>query len=288
MKSIITGVLALSSMSLLGACSSHHPAVSAPTPSTSIRDSVAPHMRVNSWSPRVTSGRWHYIIQDSSIVSISNDTSARAMPIKSRTVYSVSILDSSNVFLVDAQVDSFYINTNPRKNNTDTTKTAGFHSRIGADGKVAGVLVSTPISCSDATNSSVGRLGEVRVVVPRVAAKAGDKWADTSSTTICHGRIPLLHHAVREYELVDLLSCQPGNGVKVRRVVTDSFTSSTESSNHLSASGSGSGTSVLCLQRDSGMVITSDGQSRLDLTVTTSRGTFPFTQNTSTHIELVK
>ncbi len=289
MTKLKVGIVTSSMFALtLAACASNRPVIVSSTSSAATtKDSVTPQRRANTWVPKLGTGKWRYVIRDSSIVSISNDTVSRALPIESRTSYLVSVTDSVKGLILSARIDSSFANTHPTRNNADTSKAAELHVALSPEGKLPHLLETTSSRCSNASNSPISRIGEVRIVLPAGRVAVGDRWADTSSTTSCHGRIPLVHRAVSDYELLDLNSCAPGDGVKVRRIVTDTFTASTtESSNRLSASGSGTSSSILCLQRETAVVIRSNGQSRLDLVVTTSRGTFPFTQNTTTHIEL--
>jgi hypothetical protein len=271
----------------LGACSTARSAPStAPSPSPR-SDSTGIELPSNTWIPKIVPGVRHYLIQDSSTISINNDTTAHVEPIESTMLYTVSVTDSSGSLLLTGQVDSLLVNSRlPTKPKTDTTEVSKLHGAISRQGRLNNTVLANEKSCTTGSVSPSSRIGELLITLPVYPLKSGDKWSDTSSTTTCHGKIPLTHTAVREYELLDLSTCDH-NGAKVHRVVSDSFTgSSTESTNHLSASGSGTASSILCLDRTTGALSASDGESRLELTVTTTRGVFPFTQKTSTHIRL--
>jgi hypothetical protein len=281
--SVVAGVWIFLSVE---ACSTSHQAVSSKPPIVMRRDSSSTGASVNSWAPGLLPGKWHYLIRDSSVVSINNDTTARVEPIESTAIYTVSVSESNDSLLFRAHVDSLLVNSRiSSKSAGDTAKTLNFQGTISRQGELTSSGDTTATTCKGAGVAPSPRVSELLTVLPAHPAHVGDKWSDTVSTITCHGKIPLRQTAVREYELLDLSSCQRG-GVKVRRVVSDTFSgSSAESANHLSASGSGTASSLLCLDRSTGALFTSDGQSRLDLTVTTTRGIFPFTQRTSTHIE---
>jgi hypothetical protein len=284
-ESIAAGMVC--SLSLV-ACSTSHPA--APTTPATIphKDSVTSESKSSSWAPQFIGGKWRYFIRDSSVVSISNDTTVRPRPIESTMFYSISMADSANVLVLTSHVDSLFVNTRlSTKTNSDSGKFSESHMIFSKQGRIIDAVTPTGVTCTSASASPSPRTGELIIRLPASHVRVGDRWTDTSSTTSCHGRIPLAELAIQEYELLDLTSCQGRDAVKVRRVVSDTFTSSpAESSNHLSASGSGTASSIVCLQRDTGTLLESNGQSRLDLTVITTRGTFPFTQNTNTHIEI--
>jgi hypothetical protein len=283
LQRILAGIFLLAS---LQACSTNRslppstPVTPAPTKSPGVE------ARNNSWTPKISKGRWQYFIRDSSTILINNDTTARVEPIESTTIYTMSIADSDNSLLVTGHVDSLLVNSRlPRKAHTDTGAVREFSGLISRQGRLVRVTDIAPTACTGGSVSPLSRLTELLTFLPAHPVTIGDKWSDTTSTTICHGKIPLTQTAVREYELLDLSSCQRA-GAKIRRIVSDVFAgSSSETSNHLSASGSGTASSILCLDQATGVLLSSDGQSRLELTVTTTRGVFPFTQNTSTHIE---
>ena len=272
---------------LLQACSTTRslPPASPTAPTPTANATV--EARNTTWSPQIVSGRWRYLIQDSSRISINNDTTTRVEPIESTTIYTISVRDSNNSLLLTGHIDSLLVNSHlSTKPRSDTSTATTLNELISRQGHLMRVTNTVPATCGAGTLSSSSRLAELLTILPDHPVKIGDKWSDTTSATTCHGKIPLTRTAVREYELLDFSSC-PSGGVRVRRIASDSFTgSSAESVNHLSASGSGTATSILCLDRNTGALISSDGQSRLELIVTTTRGVFPFTQNTNTHIKL--
>jgi hypothetical protein len=270
------------------ACSTGRSPASPTSTAAPRADTVATNIKSNSWSPRITTGMWRYLIHDSSTISISNDTTSRVLPIESTMMYSISVTDIGNSFSLDSHVESLTVSAQvPLKSTSDTGRVSEFHTTLSRQDRLAITPEKAGMACTGASTSALSRVGELILSFTVTPLKVGDKWADTVSSISCHGKIPLRQQAIREYELLDLYSCLQRGAVKVRRTVADTFTgTSTESNNHLSASGSGTSTSILCLQRDTGMLIESNGQSHSDLTVVTIRGTFPFSQDIHTHIEL--
>jgi hypothetical protein len=203
-------------------------------------------------------------------------------------IYSVSLSEKGELFDITAHVDSLAVSSQlPGKSARDTSEISNFHTTISKQDR-AGISPQTERpTCTATAISASSRLDELIISLPLISLKTGDKWTDTASSISCHGKIPLIQQAVRDYELLDISSCLQRDAVKVRQVIFETFTStSAEGKNHLSASGSGTATAILCLQRESGAILESNSDSRLDLTVVTTRGNFPFTQNLHTHIEL--
>lgn len=290
MRSTMSGTLnSLFFLAVIAACSSSPTPVSSTPPVSQRKDTTVRETRSNFWTPQVRPGRWHYLIQDSSTVSISSDTNAQSRPIKSTTVYSISIDDSMTSLVLTGRVDSLFVDApSPKtKVKTDTTRKPEFHVRLSKQSRLEITNDQKAPTCVGATNSPASRIGELVITLPLTPTQIGDKWADTLIVSSCHGKIPLIQTAMREYELVNPSSCQQQDAVEVRRTVSTTIAgASAESNSHLSANGSGTGSAILCVNRGTGTLLGSTGQSRLDLTVVTSRGTFPFTQITNTQIEL--
>ena len=281
--STLTSLLILS----IAACSTGHP----PTPASPVsapRSDSVPISGTTGWAPRLSPGKWHYLIRDSSTISMTNDTTGHTEPIESTAIYDLSIADSENMFILTSRVDSLSVNSHlPTRKAAETSEPLELHGVLSSRGRFTATGAVASVSCTGNSVSPSSRLQELLVILPTSVIRVGDKWSDTSSTTICHGKIPLTQTLIRNYELMKSSTCQPGT-VEVQRMVSNTLTSSSADSNyHLDASGSGTATSVLCLDTNTGVLLESNGQSHLELTVTTSRGKFPFTQNTTTHIESI-
>jgi hypothetical protein len=274
--------------SLITACTTSHSSVPNVPATRSQRDTAPSESENKGWVPQLKSGRSQYLIHDSSTVSISNDTTAPAVLIESATLYSISIADTDTVLIVTAHIDSQYINSSHSiKTKQDSTLRPDIHIAISRQGKLLSKQpVISSVDCSATNTPTPSRIDELLIPLPRQISKIGDKWTDTLSSTTCRGHTLLTHVTIREHELLDLSSsCQQHEAVKVRQTISETVSGSSAGHNHLGTNGSGTATSVLCLERSTGMLLESKKQSRLDLTVTTIRGVFPFTQNTSTSIE---
>jgi hypothetical protein len=278
-------ILTFSMITLLEACSATHSSTSSIPPVPVRKDSSSSGPRINTWTPQTRAGQWRYLIRDSSMISINNDTTARVEPIESTMIYTLKLTDSNNVIVLSGHSDSLILSSRlSNKHAADTTGTE-FHGLVSKQGHFTLVPGSAPLTCTGSSSLALSRIDELLVAWPNHPINVGDKWSDTSSTTTCRGKIPLQQTAVRNYELLDVTSCQHG-AVKIQRLVIGTLSGvSTESNNHLSATGSGTATSILCLERTTGKLLEGNGHSELQLTVTTTRGVFPFTQRTTTHIE---
>jgi len=274
---------------ILQACSSTRVPVLNPPGNVPPRDTVLTVPMNAKWKPESKSGRWHYIIHDSSTVSISNDTTAQARPIESTVSYTLSFTDSADVILLTAQMDSMTV-TNQKSPARITTDT--IHSRLRE-------IISKqhrPInqrqqsfSCTTASISVAARVQQLVIPLPMIEVDAHSKWADTSTVVVCHGRVALTEFRTNEFKLASSVACKQNNAISIYRTGSSSFTgASAEGTGHLNAGGMATESGILCLDRSTGLLLSSTGESRVDLTVTTSRGIFPFTQNTVTSIQLIQ
>jgi hypothetical protein len=274
--------------SLLVGCATGHPTTPVTSTTRTQRDTTIIESHKKSWAPHLIAAKLRYFIHDSSTISINGDTTVAVVPIESTMIFSVSTSDSNNLLIVNSQIDSFYVNSSrSTKTKPDTSIRSNMHMVASKEGRFLDLTEAGPLDCTVVNASSPSRIGEVLIALPLNAITVGDKWSDTVSTTSCRGRIALTHRIVRQYELLDFSSCPQTNAAKVRGVITDTLVgSSTESNNHLSAHGFGNAISMICIDANTGTLLESDTQSHLELTVTTTRGAFPFIQNSNTHIEL--
>lgn len=271
--------------SALSACTPKHSQQPSPTPEPPHRPvSIA---EADSWSPKIMAGSQRFLIRDSSTVSISNDTTTQALPIESTMIYSIVITPSTDSFVLVGRVDSLTINSRlpTKRTSVDTGRAGEFRGTLIPHGQIQAVGQPQTTSCSSSSNSALTRIYELIVPFPKDKIRIGDKWSDTVSATTCHGKTPLTQQLIREFEVTGFNARQQQKLVMIQRKVFITFTGATTDTNtHLSASGSGSGEATLIVDQNSAELLQSDGRTQSTLTVTTSRGTFPFTQTTSTHI----
>lgn len=268
-------------------CSSSIKPVPGQSTTVPTKDSTKIIARSNSWNPEMKSGTWSYIIHDSSNVYINNDTTAEVRPINSISIYTISIADTARLLILSAHIDSIVItNQHSTKVLTDTSKSSALHTILSNRGHFS-TSNETARTCAATNISILPRISELVIPLPPTQMNVGEKWTDTTTVTTCHGKIPLIETNIQEYELLDLTTCQQYDAITLHRTVSSSLSgSSVDRVNHLTASGTGIGSTTLCLQRNTGILLKSNGESRLDLTVTTIRGSFPFTQKTNTQVLL--
>jgi hypothetical protein len=270
----------------LGACTQSHPRSNESYPEPA--HTPVTTMEAESWTPQIVSGRYEYFISDTSFVSINNDTSQQVLPIETTTNYTLTIGGTAgDSFSISGKVDSATVNSRLRtKAQTgDTATVSELHAILTKRGELRLHIQQQSLSCSSSSNSIVSRIYEL--VIPHLLdkIKIGDKWTDTVSSTNCHGKTPLTQQMIRQFEVQAFTTWHNRDAVQVKRLVNITFTgTSTEPNTHLQATGSGSGDAELFLDRKTALLLDSNGQTKSTVMIITSRGQFPFTQLTSTHI----
>lgn len=272
---------------LIAACSTTHSPVSGPA--TEVRPVLSAALPAETWLPRQHSSTQQYLIYDSSLVTINSDSTSKVVPIVSTVFYSVTIAatnDGSGLATLTGALDSTTAHmTIESKSASNFTHPEIFRATLTRTNEINVSTSGDFLTCSNRYNSLSARIFELVVSYPKSSAKVGDTWSDTVTSITCHGKTPLKQQAIRRYEIQEFTHQEEQAIVKIQRYAVVTFTNAvSQPNNKLSVSGGGSSTATLYLNRDNGLLLLSDNQSRTELIVTTSRGVFPFTQNTITHI----
>lgn len=272
---------------LLAACSRTRSAV--PNPIPEIKTALPSISKTDGWLPQQRSIIQRYLLFDSSTVEVSNDSTAKVIPVVSTVFYSITINSSGGrdiLGTITSVLDSSKINSSiPRRNFDDSTHHQNFNASLTRTNQIVGPESKASPSCSGNNTLIATRLFELIPSYPQHAVKAGDKWSDTVRSISYHGKILMKQQVFRQYELLDFTQWEGRDVVKISQHLTMIFTTlAKETNNSLSAAGAGSSAAILYLARENGLLLNSDSHSHSELIITTSRGTFPFIQNTVTHI----
>ena len=240
------------------------------------------------WLPHQIVGSRQYLIHDSSTISATEDAS-QSRKSETNTFYSLHINQSNDSLLLTAKVDSFI--TISRFPSTDTSfnidTTHEFHSTLSPTGQISPLTQDSLSLCTQGITSAAMRTYELFIHYPKRGLRVGDRWTDTVSTTVCHGKIPVLQQAIRNYIVLNFTTWDQQPAVTVRRTVFSILSVDFRKiQNQFHAIGSGESSAVIYANHLTGVLLQSDTESKSTLTVTTTRGVFSFSQILSTHIEL--
>ncbi len=236
------------------------------------------------WYPTLLAHSSRYRVDDSSTVSITSDSTRKEVLLASSTIYSLALTQGKKL-TVDLRLDSISTdstNSMPSQMQPKVHATA----TLSARGQIVDLHSTTPISCQGGMDPRFVRLSELIILLPPNPVVIGNEWADTSTSIICHGRIALKQYVVRNYRLLSALSLQNRPVVQLQRtasVKTEGVPA--DSTNSIVTSGTGSSSTILFVDQDTGELLKSTGTSDLFLSVTTSRGIFPFQQHSKITVE---
>jgi hypothetical protein len=271
----------------LTACTPHHTQTTGTEPPPTLKPTVS--TEAESWTPQIISGSRKYSVNDSSVVSISNDTTNRVVPIETAMHYSLAIGPIGDSFSISGTVDSSTVNSQLRikPQVRDSTKIDEIRGVLTKQGQLRLGSQERLLSCSSTSVSMTSRIYELVIPYPKEQLRIGDKWSDTVSNTNCHGRTPLTQQIIREFQVKQFTTWHEHTAVEVLRQTNIVFAgASSEPNTHLQANGSGSGSATLFMDRKTAVLLESNSQTKSTLIIVTSRGAFPFTQLTSTHITI--
>lgn len=234
------------------------------------------------WSPTTVPYTSQYRVDDSSTVSITNDSTGKEVLLISSTIYDLALKQDGKLS-VDLHIDSASTDTT----HWQTQSAAHAIATISLRGQIIDLRSTTPTSCKSGIDPEFARLSDLIIALPANPAAIGSQWADTSSTVICHGKIALLQRTIRNYKLLAELSQRNKPVIQLQRITMAQITGvPADSTTSITANGTGSSTATLLLDRDTGKLLESVGTSDLSLSVTTSRGIFPFQQHAKLLIQI--
>jgi len=234
------------------------------------------------WLPTTIPYASRYRVDDSSTVSITNDSTGKEVLLISSTIYDLALKQDGKL-AVDLHIDSASTDTTHWQTQSATQAIATLSLR----GQIIDLRSTTPTSCKSGIDPKFARLSDLVIALPASPATTGSQWADTSSTVICHGKIALIQRMIRNYKLLAELSQRNKRVIQLQRITIAQITGiPADSTNSITASGTGSGTATLFLDQDTGKLLESVGTSDLSLLVTTSRGIFPFRQHAKLVIQI--
>ena len=290
LHSTINGSIALSIFGIVmlmgvGACTPPRVVTTGTTPETV--HTSAPVADAEFWTPQLATGSRDYALRDSSIISISSDSSTQPLLIETSANYTVAATASGDSLVVFGKIDSLTINSriHAKQITKDSTQSDQFRGALSKQGELRQEHQPQALSCSSTSTSLASRIYEIITPYLKPKVKIGDVWSDTISNTTCHGRTPLTQQTIRQFEVKGFTTWQDRPAVQIQRRTAITFTgSSTETNTHLSTSGSGSGEAMLLIDRVTSTLLESTGQNKSTLMISTSRGQFPFTQSSFTHI----
>lgn len=268
-------------ISLLGACSPSPHVTPTPSPAAA---KTAPTPAPHSWHPSRQATALRYMLRDSSTLSVSSDTSTKQIPFITTAFLQLVVSAAGDSFTFSGTSESTLVQSEFQKTMPENA-TLRIYGTLSQDGAVTQVQSSGSSLCKIGVEPGAARLSELLIRIPATVS-IGTEWTDSSSITICHGRTPLRQTAIRFFRLMTdtTWGVHPALRVDVSTQLTISGIDA-DSADRMSATGTGSSTSILLLDANTGALLQSSTYGKAVLTISTGRGTFPFQQTSFTRIE---
>lgn len=215
-----------------------------------------------------------FIIADSSIVSVSTDTTKKELPFISNSIYRLSIVPGSSPS-IQLHIDS----------TAAETKALDLTATVSTHGQIINLEATQSASCKGGIDSRYVRLFDLLAPPPSSSIGVESHWTDTSTVVVCHGKTPLKQQIIHHYTLLGERSWQRKHTLEIQRATEIDINGvELDSRNPITVKGNGSGIAKLLIDPETGLVLQSSSTSDLSLSVTTSRGIFPFQQHSTTEI----
>lgn len=267
-------------VSVLTACS---PAPRSTPVSSPVPIDTLPRIVRTSWHPTHRATLLHYMLQDSSVLSISSDSATKEIPFITTARLQLAISAQGDSFVFNGLIDSVLMLSELQKSASSDTSLhiSGSLSQHGGIRQIQ-PGISTP--CKIGITPMTTRIADLLVEIP-ASISIGSQWIDSSTTVVCHGKIALKQIAIRTYHLTSDTTWQTHAALRIDRSTLLLISEiETDSTNHSSATGKGSMTAVLLLDPNTGELLESSSHGTVFLTISTDRGTFPFNQLSSIRI----
>lgn len=239
------------------------------------------------WLPHQAATTEQYAIEDSSTISVNGD-SAQVSSINDRIVFTLATQPIGDSAVLLARVDSLLVSSHtPMMRTTpDSGRPQTFEAILSSTGKVQKINTPPSTICVGGQDPVVSRILDLTITYPKYGIKDGDKWADTTRTTTCRGKIPLRQESIRQYEMLSRTGSLTPAAVEIQRTTSTRFTGvETSGRNHADIDGSGTSSITLWVNKIDGSLLYGNGKSTSTLNVSTTRGVYRFLQNVLTDIK---
>lgn len=144
---------------------------------------------------------------------------------------------------------------------------------------VAGRSVSPPLTCAGPELAALAPLYQILTVLPGVIPAAG-VWADSSTVSMCNGRIPVELTVIRTFRLLGESRHEGRRILLIERTArTRSAGNGSEGQHHIALTAQGSGADTLRVNAQTGVFLTSAGQYTSRVAITSSGRTQEFRQH---------
>jgi hypothetical protein len=241
------------------------------------------------WTPQLSAGRWRYQLHDEAFVALARDTAGQRVPVRSSATYTLALEQTGDSLSLLGAIDTFAVVTDSRMAQPPRQ---GGHLRftgvLSAHGRVGAFRGGAVTSCSAGVDPLIAHAQELFVQLPPTITP-GTRWQDTVETTTCRGDMPVTATTVRSFRAVEPASWNQLSAIRVEQSSATTIRgngTTSEAARSMSVAGQGSGSGTLLLHPTTGMVLSARLTSHTSLDVTTARGSFPFTQDLTTTIEL--
>jgi hypothetical protein len=221
---------------------------------------------------------FQYEIRTEATIRLDTDTARQERPVEQALLYTVQLAPQGQSLRITSVVDSL---SSREQHTLASPDSAAFrnpwHGVVTTLGRVSPTQPDTG-ACRPDRQVPLQPIHEILISHPETMT-AGTQWKDTTTTLTCRGNVAVSTTSINSYH-VD--GADNHRGTPTLRITRSSELSirgsGRESGRSVSLAGGGGGTTTLHLDQTSGMVISSNGETRSVITIRTLTGEIPFRQ----------
>lgn len=238
-----------------------------------------------SWSPRYTTGQWHYAMNTRATVTVLSDSSAPPSNIGSHTTLTVSVTrEGPESLQFRIVVDSFTV-TRPSTIDTTPPKISPhpqLEQTVTTHGApIAGTTTLPPPenSCDTVTLPLPSAIRQIITTLPATLTP-GTSWRDTTAVQTCRGTTLLEETRTTLYRVTGLTRLRGTSTIQLERSAMISLrTPAADATLRLMVDGHGESHGIMYIDPVDAMPTASNDHTTLTLTVGVGRSTVIFRQD---------
>ena len=286
-------------VALTSACApARRPETAAPPPA---RVEPRPTPVPTSWTFGYAAGAPQYRVSSVSAVEVKDDTSQARDSVTMSMRVTFGMSESGGRLLVAGTVDSFVVTSGGRVPPTpnDSAGRPGdpvfaFRGEVGVAGlRLDPTAFALAANCDSPAGALAAAVADILPPIPRDLV-IGQRWTDTTSSTVCRGDIPVTARAIHQYEFKGpIAGIDDTEDTRLRSrslwitraSVVSLSGNGTPRGQAVTISGTGTAERSVVINMATGRLNTSSATSVTSLTISNEIKSVRFEQRSKTHIE---
>lgn len=235
---------------------------------------AAPTLTATRWEFRYAPGRYRYLVRTAATVTTPADSASGGTPLGQSALYTVRLVPTGTGLTATITADSLAAEAGGAGADAAGADTAGasLEALMSLTGQLAILPEAAGDSC-DATGGLLAARARTLIVPLPTVITLGERWRDSTRTSICAGGVPLAVSAVQDYRVAGVERFQGAPALRLERSDTLAYGGGgVQAGRPVTVTGAGIGRAVYFLDPRRGILLGGTSESRTRFTVTTFAG----------------